>query len=212
MRTSHSSHSFLEVCCCCCCFSRLLKISFFTKEKNELLEKKKVPGKISTLQYQFRRQIFFVIYLTQSLWIIIFNEAISIKEKFLFTDNWSSMTEAEGKRVERRMIRTHTHTRAHKFIWIFIATYRKMSMSLIEELSCWDVCMMIVVVVVVSSSSPSLGLNKKCMKRDRYSLFFSLSLIFLSNGRSLILSLSLVFDFSLFCSTSSFFTIQLIVD
>lgn len=74
--------------------------------------------------------------------------------------------------------------------------------------------MMIVVMVVSSSSSssPSLDLNKKCTKKGRYSLFFSLSLIFLSNGRSLILSPSLEFDFSLFCSISSFSLAQLIVD
>ena len=72
--------------------------------------------------------------------------------------------------------------------------------------------MMIVMMVVVSSSSPSFDLNKKCTKKGRYSLFFSLSLIFLSNGRSLILSPSLEFDFSLFCSISSFSLTQLIVD
>ncbi len=68
------------------------------------------------------------------------------------------------------------------FFVFFFKTYIKMYMSPIEELSCWDVCMMMV------SSSPSHTRSEQEMHQGRPLL--SLFLSFFYNGRSLILSLS----------------------
>ena len=72
------------------------------------------------------------------------------------------------------------------FFFYYLKTYIKIYMSPIEELSCWDVCMM----MVSSSPSHTRSEQEEMHQGGRYSLFFSLFLSFFSNGRSLILSLS----------------------